>query len=636
MTRADDPAMATRRAALAAGMATLFVAPASWAQPRRTGAQQLADRAKAMVDADNTLPVLLRARPIAREGVDVATRARDISGLLDAGFVLGRITILLLVSDEFTGAEDTLGILTRTVAAVRDPRAAAFTEQMAFMASVISFHLGQREGNAPARMRETLRLQSLCVARYQRVAEYHNIAASASMALGDWARARASAQTAATVELATLRPGAMYFRTLSALETAAMAAARQGDWPAAWGFFERARARDHAAVAAPAPALATLERVFDSADAVVALACSESAAQLWVATKQGGLRATRCIDIPGANRLRRETLLFGDYWYAAIRANRYRGYWGGYMAMEQPGQPTGSSTIFNGMMGELGTHLRTFFGGALDAAFAAARAQGAQRVIWAPHADFTVVPVAGVAGADGRYLCEGAALKQVSGLGDVLPAPRRGRCAVDVIAPPDNVDIPLAQVEAKLAARALPSAPGANVIVHAATHAGFTTEGMRIAVGDGRTMDSRQFATRYFRGRAVRLLVLSACESGFDVPRGHDSILAFPPRAFLGMGAAGVIASLWSVDDAATFFLMARMYQAIAGGAEPDVAFGQARSWIIRARRADLSGLIASLQQTGAVTAPEASAATRALGAAQGETPFSAPRFWAAWIYFGA
>ncbi|MDX2233435.1 MAG: hypothetical protein NW200_02950, partial [Hyphomonadaceae bacterium] len=164
-----DPG-ATRRRAIAAGVATLLVAPDALAQGPRTPAQQLADRAKAMVDADKTTPTLLRAQPIAREGVAVATRARDLSGLLDAAFVLGRTTVLLLISDDFTGAEDALATLTRIVAAVRDPRAAAFTEQMAFMAGDISYRLGQREGNAPARMRETQRLLGLCAPRYARVA----------------------------------------------------------------------------------------------------------------------------------------------------------------------------------------------------------------------------------------------------------------------------------------------------------------------------------------------------------------------------------------------------------------------------------------------------------------------------------
>lgn len=59
----------------------------------------------------------------------------------------------------------------------------------------------------------------------------------------------------------------------------------------------------------------------------------------------------------------------------------------------------------------------------------------------------------------------------------------------------------------------------------------------------------------------VRLLVLSACESAIiDVKQAPDEVIGLA-AGFLQAGAAGVIASLWAVDDLATYLLMSRFAQ---------------------------------------------------------------------------
>ena len=77
-----------------------------------------------------------------------------------------------------------------------------------------------------------------------------------------------------------------------------------------------------------------------------------------------------------------------------------------------------------------------------------------------------------------------------------------------------------------------------------------------------------------------RLAVLSACESG--VPRMHDGgEMTGLPNAFLLSGARSVIASLWPVDDRATYLLMRYLYEEWSGGAgtepSPAVALTKAR-----------------------------------------------------------
>jgi CHAT domain-containing protein len=59
----------------------------------------------------------------------------------------------------------------------------------------------------------------------------------------------------------------------------------------------------------------------------------------------------------------------------------------------------------------------------------------------------------------------------------------------------------------------------------------------------------------------LRLLVLSACETGLtDSSFALDEVLGLA-AGFLQAGAAGIIASLWAVDDQATYLLMSRFAQ---------------------------------------------------------------------------
>jgi CHAT domain-containing protein len=85
-----------------------------------------------------------------------------------------------------------------------------------------------------------------------------------------------------------------------------------------------------------------------------------------------------------------------------------------------------------------------------------------------------------------------------------------------------------------------------------------------------------------------RLAILSACESG--VPDLHQSgEMTGLPNAFLVAGAKTVIASLWPVDDAATYILVHRFMQRWAGGTgtaeSPAVALRQARVALAATKR---------------------------------------------------
>jgi CHAT domain-containing protein len=90
---------------------------------------------------------------------------------------------------------------------------------------------------------------------------------------------------------------------------------------------------------------------------------------------------------------------------------------------------------------------------------------------------------------------------------------------------------------------------------------------------------------------ACRLVVLSACRSGLPRQHAADEFTSLP-GAFLMAGARGVIASLWPVDDAATYLLMDAFYAAWAGGrgevASPAAALRVARQRLARLTREEV------------------------------------------------
>ena len=89
---------------------------------------------------------------------------------------------------------------------------------------------------------------------------------------------------------------------------------------------------------------------------------------------------------------------------------------------------------------------------------------------------------------------------------------------------------------------------------------------------------------------APRLAVLSACETGlYDAASNPDEFVGLP-AAFLELGAAGVIGSLWQVEDRATALLMARFYELhIDEGLSPPAALKQAKAWLRDATNRELT-----------------------------------------------
>jgi CHAT domain-containing protein len=76
-------------------------------------------------------------------------------------------------------------------------------------------------------------------------------------------------------------------------------------------------------------------------------------------------------------------------------------------------------------------------------------------------------------------------------------------------------------------------------------------------------LEAREIYTLDLRG--VRLITLSACESGLGRVARGDEIIGFT-RSLLSAGATSIVASLWPVADDSTDVLMGRLYRELAAG----------------------------------------------------------------------
>jgi CHAT domain-containing protein len=165
-----------------------------------------------------------------------------------------------------------------------------------------------------------------------------------------------------------------------------------------------------------------------------------------------------------------------------------------------------------------------------------------------------------------------------------------------------------------------------------------------------------------------RLVVLSACETGlYDINSNPDEFIGLP-GTFTALGAAGVLGTLWPVNDAATALLIARFYELHLGEKlAPPTALRRAQIWLRQATNAELqayargaarqgrlearhlSELEVDLSEDGLKRSRNATAIqwlepTEAERAAPGKPtpaakrlarPYTHPYFWAGFIYTG-
>jgi CHAT domain-containing protein len=175
----------------------------------------------------------------------------------------------------------------------------------------------------------------------------------------------------------------------------------------------------------------------------------------------------------------------------------------------------------------------------------------------------------------------------VNPLGDLPGAEKEGKLVASYF----PAQARTVQVRSKATPEAVLAALKGKTYWHFASHGTFSWDDARQS---GLYMSGRKVLTV---GRLLetndlgrpRLVVLSACETGlYDIKRSPDEFIGLP-GAFTALGAAGVLSTLWPVDDTATALLIAKFYELHLGtGLSPPAALRRAQLWLRHATNWDL------------------------------------------------
>jgi CHAT domain-containing protein len=144
--------------------------------------------------------------------------------------------------------------------------------------------------------------------------------------------------------------------------------------------------------------------------------------------------------------------------------------------------------------------------------------------------------------------------------------------------------------------------------------------------------------------KASRLVTLSACETGVsDVRQTPDEYVGMP-AGFILAGAAGVISSLWSVNDLSTALLMIRFYEYhLKDGLHPAAALRKAQLWLRDVTNSELAEFFAQYKRqmtdrhTIGIMPELAQEKFREYALRDPDVrPYKHPYYWAAFAFYGA
>ena len=137
----------------------------------------------------------------------------------------------------------------------------------------------------------------------------------------------------------------------------------------------------------------------------------------------------------------------------------------------------------------------------------------------------------------------------------------------------------------------------------------------------------------------LRLVVLSACETGVPDPEAPDEVVSLA-AALVANGAQGVVSTLWPVEDLSTTLLMAHFYWCWrAVGVRPSRALGQAQRWQATTSDAEKIEFIRGLAERGILRREDVDDITQDLtysGGLLSENRYAAPYFWAGFVFSGS
>jgi CHAT domain-containing protein len=144
------------------------------------------------------------------------------------------------------------------------------------------------------------------------------------------------------------------------------------------------------------------------------------------------------------------------------------------------------------------------------------------------------------------------------------------------------------------------------------------------------------------RLRGCRLAVASACQSGHYSLDETPSEFTGLPAGFLQAGAACSVVSLWQIDDYVVSLLMTRFYELLDPSKgntlqQPVEALRQARCWLRRlTKQRAVEFVRAHPEMDHAMHRLHAISLSEFLISRTGATPFSEPKYWAAFTAWGS
>jgi CHAT domain-containing protein len=108
--------------------------------------------------------------------------------------------------------------------------------------------------------------------------------------------------------------------------------------------------------------------------------------------------------------------------------------------------------------------------------------------------------------------------------------------------------------------------------------------------------------------------------------------------AFLQAGAAGVVGTLWPVDDTSTALIMMKFYDLhLAKKIAPASALRQTQLWLRDATRQDISSFLTDMLRSGRLSSAHGELLRASLtGGTAADKPFNHPFYWAAFQFYGS
>jgi CHAT domain-containing protein/tetratricopeptide (TPR) repeat protein len=257
---------------------------------------------------------------------------------------------------------------------------------------------------------------------------------------------------------------------------------------------------------------------------------------------------------------------------------------------------------------EIGPELSRLFAGKLQQALVQRGLTPGARLIWLPTGALGILPL-GLAEdpVSKRRLSDQYEIVYAPGLGPLkLARAEIERGAAPSLAAVVNPtgDLVAAEEEGEMVAGHFPS--GSRTVVagsaatidrvlaalsgrsywHFASHGQFSWDDSRqsaLLMAEAKPLTVGRLMETQALGRP-RLVVLSACETGlYGIDDSPDEFVGLP-GAFMALGAAGVLATLWPVSDDATALLMAKFYDLhLDEKLAPPTALQRAQAWLRQA-----------------------------------------------------